>query len=146
MLSFANFGNVRHAARRAGGEGSRDEPDTRPRAGGGREVAADAGLVPELARTAFPHSRIQGDGNVVIFPDLQSGSIAYKLMQNPAGAEVIGPILMGLNRPVNLLIHASTVSEVVNRAALTAVTAELPGSLRGRRNAVEAGQPELVGA
>jgi len=125
MLSFANFGNVRHPfaerVARAVEIVRRQDPDLVIDG----EMAVDTALVPDLARGAFPHSRIQGDANVLIFPDLQSGNIAYKLMQNLAGAEVIGPILMGLNHPVNLLNHYSSVSEIVNLTALTAVTAEM---------------------
>jgi phosphate acetyltransferase len=60
---------------------------------------------------------------VLIFPDLQSGNIAYKLVQQLAGAEVIGPILTGLKKPVNVLNHYSSVAEIANIAAITTVLA-----------------------
>jgi malate dehydrogenase (oxaloacetate-decarboxylating)(NADP+) len=60
---------------------------------------------------------------VLIFPGLTSGNVAYKLVQHLGGAEVIGPILMGLKRPVNVLNHYSSVSEIVNITAITAVMA-----------------------
>ncbi len=100
------------------------------------EMAPDTALVPEIALTNFPHSRIQGDANVLIFPNVQSGNISLKLVQRLAGADVIGPILMGLNRPVNVLNYYSSVTEIVNITALTAATASVP--VRGpRRRAVE---------
>jgi malate dehydrogenase (oxaloacetate-decarboxylating)(NADP+) len=130
MLSFSNFGSVRHPVaekvRKAVDLVHRRRPDLVLDG----EMAADAALVPELAASTFPHSRIMGDATVLIFPDLQSGNVAYKLVQHLAGAEVIGPILMGLNRPVNVLNHYSTVSEIVNITAITAVLAgtDQPGA------------------
>ena len=87
------------------------------------EMQADTALVPELAREAFPMSSIQGDANVLVFPDLQAGNIAYKLVQRLAGAEVIGPVLLGLAAPANVLNHYSSVDEIVNIAAITVLQA-----------------------
>jgi malate dehydrogenase (oxaloacetate-decarboxylating)(NADP+) len=123
MLSFSNFGSVRHPyadkVQRATAIASRLRPDIVIDG----EMQADTALVPEIVETAFPHSRIAGDANVLIFPDLQSGNVAYKLVQRLAGAEVIGPILMGLKRPVNVLNHYSSVTEIVNITAITATMA-----------------------
>jgi phosphotransacetylase len=79
--------------------------------------------VPEIAEAYFPQSQIRGDANVLIFPNAQSGNISLKLVQRLAGGEVIGPILMGLRKPVNVLNYYTTVSEIVNIAAITAVMA-----------------------
>jgi malate dehydrogenase (oxaloacetate-decarboxylating)(NADP+) len=123
MLSFSNFGSVKHPfaekMRRATALAKRLAPELVLDG----EMAADTALVPEICQTTFPHSRIAGDANVLIFPGLTSGNVAYKLVQHLAGAEVIGPILMGLNRPVNVLNHYSSVSEIVNITAITAVMA-----------------------
>ncbi len=62
---------------------------------------------PEIAAENYPHSRIQGDANVLIFPDLAAGNIGYKLLQRIGRAESIGPILMGMRRPVSVLPHGS---------------------------------------
>jgi phosphotransacetylase len=86
-------------------------------------MQADTALVPEICETTFPHSVIHGDANVLIFPDLQSGNIAYKLIQHLANAELIGPILVGLKKPVNVLNHWSSVSEIANITAITTVLA-----------------------
>ena len=82
-----------------------------------------AALVPAVSQAAFPMSAIQGDANVLVFPDLQAGNIAYKLVQHLAGAEVIGPVLTGLAKPANVLNHYSSVDEIVNIAAITVIQA-----------------------
>jgi malate dehydrogenase (oxaloacetate-decarboxylating)(NADP+) len=87
------------------------------------EMQADTALVPEISQHAFPMSAIQGDANVLVFPDLQAGNIAYKLVQHLAGAAVIGPILLGLSQPTNVLNHYSSVDEIVNITAITVLQA-----------------------
>jgi phosphate acetyltransferase len=64
---------------------------------------------------------------VLVFPDLQAGNIAYKLVQHLAGAEVVGPVLLGLSKPANVLNHYSTVEEIVNIAAITVIQARRAG-------------------
>ncbi len=124
MLSFSNFGSVRHPAAEKVRKATALARTLAPEIVLDGEMAADTALVPEICRTTFPHSAIVGDANVLIFPDLQSGNVAYKLVQHLAGAEVIGPILMGLNHPVNVLNHYSSVAEIVNIAMITAVMAQ----------------------
>jgi malate dehydrogenase (oxaloacetate-decarboxylating)(NADP+) len=123
MLSFSNFGSVDHPIARRVAEAVELARAADPTLILDGEMQADTALVPEIVDAAFPHSLIKGDANVLIFPDLQSGNIAYKLAQRLADAEVIGPLIMGLRRPVNVLNHWSSVSEIVNMAALTAVAA-----------------------
>ena len=82
------------------------------------EMMADTAVNPELAR-AFPFSAIQGDANVLIFPDLNSRNIAYKLLRELGGATALGPLLVGLSKPVNVVPTGSTVDDIVNIAALT---------------------------
>ena len=123
MLSFSNFGSVKHPfcekMQIATILAKRVNPDTIIEG----EMMADTAIVPEICKEAFPHSKIVGDANVLIFPDLQSANVAYKLVQRLAGAEVLGPILMGMKKPVNVLNHYSSVSEIVNITAITAVEA-----------------------
>ena len=64
---------------------------------------------------------IQGGANVLIFPDLHSSNIAYKLMQRMGGAEAIGPLLVGMNKPINILQRSADVDEIVNVAMITAL-------------------------
>lgn len=83
------------------------------------EMQADTAVNPELAATDFPFSAIKGDANVLIFPDLTSGNIAYKLLRELGGATAVGPILVGVRKPVNVLALGASVSDVVNMAAIT---------------------------
>jgi malate dehydrogenase (oxaloacetate-decarboxylating)(NADP+) len=83
------------------------------------EMQADTAVNPELAANDFPFSAIQGDANVLIFPTLDAGNIAYKLLRELGGATAVGPILVGLAKPVNVLALGSTVSDIVNMAAIT---------------------------
>jgi malate dehydrogenase (oxaloacetate-decarboxylating)(NADP+) len=121
MLSFSNFGSTKHPlcekVRRAV-ELVRDVDPTLIIDG---EVMADTAVVPEIIDQTYPFSTLRGGANVLIFPDLQSGNIAYKLLARIGGAEMIGPILMGLNKPVHVLQRGAEVQEIVNIAAVAVV-------------------------
>jgi malate dehydrogenase (oxaloacetate-decarboxylating)(NADP+) len=123
MLSFSNFGSVDHPHTRKVKEATAIARARQPSLVIEGEMQADTALVPEIVEKTFPHSAIAGDANVLIFPDLQSGNIGYKLIQHLAKAELIGPILVGLRKPVNVLNHYSSVSEIVNIAAITTIMA-----------------------
>ncbi len=94
------------------------------------EMQADTAVSAELAAADFPFSAIQGDANVLIFPTLGAGNIAYKLLRELGGATAVGPVLVGTARPVNVLALGSTVSDIVNMAAITVNQAL---DLEGRR-------------
>jgi malate dehydrogenase (oxaloacetate-decarboxylating)(NADP+) len=83
------------------------------------EMQADTAVNPTRAKNDFPFSEIAGRANVLIFPDLGSGNIAYKLLRELGGATAVGPVLIGLSHPVNALALGSTVDDVVNMAAIT---------------------------
>ena len=89
------------------------------------EMHLDTAVVEEIVRENYPHSRIRGDANVLIFPNLAAGNIGYKLVQRLGRAESIGPVLMGTNKPVAVLQHGTTVADIVNLAAITAVMSDL---------------------
>ena len=84
----------------------------------------DAAIDPEVARIKLPNSKVAGQATVFIFPDLNTGNNTYKAVQRAAGAVAIGPVLQGLNKPVNDLSRGCTVPDIVNTVAITAVQAQ----------------------
>jgi malate dehydrogenase (oxaloacetate-decarboxylating)(NADP+) len=88
------------------------------------EMQADTAVVPEILNEFYPFCRLKGGANVLIFPDLISGNVSYKLLQRLGRAEAIGPILMGMRKPVHMLqIGSMNETDVVNMTAIAAVEA-----------------------
>lgn len=87
------------------------------------ELQADAALIPEVAKKKLTASPVAGEANVLIFPDLDAGNIAYKLTQYLAGAKAIGPIMQGFNKAVNDLSRGASVEDIVQVSAITAIQA-----------------------
>ena len=87
-------------------------------------IQYDAAVDPQTARLKLPDSKVAGRANVFIFPDLNTGNNTYKAVQREANAVAIGPILQGLNMPVNDLSRGATVPDIVNTIAITAVQAQ----------------------
>ena len=123
MLSFANFGSVNNAltakVRRAVEIVKQKAPDLEIDG----EMQADTAVTPELLEN-YPFSTLSGPANILIFPDLNSGNICYKLLHRLGGAEAIGPILMGMKKPVHVLQRGDDVSNIVNMAAFAVVDAQ----------------------
>lgn len=90
-------------------------------------IQYDAAVDPEVARKKRPDSEVAGHANVLIFPDLDAGNITYKAVQRSTGALAIGPVLQGLNRPVNDLSRGANVEDIVNTVVITAIQAQDQG-------------------
>jgi malate dehydrogenase (oxaloacetate-decarboxylating)(NADP+) len=123
MVSFSNFGSTDHPDSRKVSEAVRILKERRPDLIVEGEMQADTAVVPDIARD-YAWSAIQGDANVLIFPNLDAANAAYKLLWRLAGAEVIGPILQGLARPVHVLQRGVDVNDIVNMAAIAVIDAQ----------------------
>lgn len=88
------------------------------------EMQADTAVVPEIIDETYPFSELKGGANVLIFPDLDAGNIAYKLLARLGGAHPIGPILLGMNKSVHVLQRGATVSEILEMTAIAVVDAQ----------------------
>ncbi len=88
------------------------------------EMQADTAVNSRLVTEHYPFSEIKGDANILIFPDLQSGNIAYKLLHELGGAEAIGPILLGMNKPIHILQKGCQVNTIVNMSAMAVLDAQ----------------------
>ncbi len=121
MLSFSNFGSAEHPLTLKVKRATQLVKQWDPELVIDGEVQANVALDPELVAAQYPFSKLKGDANVFIFPDLQSGNIAYKLLHKLGGAEQIGPILMGMKKPVHVLQRGDDVADIVNMAAVAVV-------------------------
>jgi malate dehydrogenase (oxaloacetate-decarboxylating)(NADP+) len=131
MLSFSNFGSTQHALAqkmaRAAELVKRRQPDLVVDG----ELMADTAVVPEILESLYPFSSLKGGANVLVCPELQSANIATKLLAKLGGADCVGPILLGIRKPVYLLIPGNEVTDIVNVTAMAVRDAqeiEQPGS------------------
>ena len=123
MLSFSTYGSAKHElvdkVKRAVAIAKAQAPHLLIDG----EMQADAAIIPKVGKSKAPGSPIAGQANVLIFPDLQSGNIAYKLVERLAKAQAIGPFLQGLNKPVNDLSRGCSVEDIVNVTMITSLQA-----------------------
>jgi len=124
MLSFSNFGSAKHPLSDKVKHAVSIVKQRRPDIIVDGEMQADTAVVPSIIDEVFPFSSLKGGANVLIFPDLASGNIAYKLLARLTDATVIGPILMGLNKPIHVLQRGATVDDIINMAAIAVVEAK----------------------
>jgi len=121
MLSFSNFGSVKHeeAAKVAKAVQLLREKDPTLVVDG--EMQADTAVAPQILRRDYPFSALKERANVLIFPNLSAGNIAYKLLNHLGGATAIGPILVGMRHPVHVLERGADVQDIVNMSAVAVV-------------------------
>ena len=125
LLSYSDFGSVdnegtrkpREAARRL-----REDPDVGFPVDG--EMQADTAVVEEMLEGSYGFSDLEEPANVLVFPNLEAGNIAYKLLQRLGGAEAIGPMLVGMDKPVHVLQRGDEVKDIVNLAGVAVVDAQ----------------------
>ncbi|HEY3056760.1 MAG TPA: NADP-dependent malic enzyme [Thermoanaerobaculia bacterium] len=128
MVSFSNFGSTKDPAAEKVAAAVQILKETRPDLIVEGEMQADTAVYPEIARSEYPWSAIQGDANVLVFANLDAANAAYKLLWRVAGAEVIGPILQGLSKPVHVLQRGVDVNDIVNMAAIAVLDAQEAGA------------------
>ncbi|MDQ7827121.1 MAG: NADP-dependent malic enzyme [Candidatus Eremiobacteraeota bacterium] len=123
MLSFSNFGSVRHPHTEKVAEAVLLVKQKDPSLMIDGEMQVDPALLPELMKKCYPFSKLTEAANVFIFPELQSANIGYKLLHRLGGATAIGPVLLGLERPVHILTRECEALDVLNMAAITVIDA-----------------------
>lgn len=120
MLSFSTKGSAKHEMVDKVVEATRIAQEMAPDLLIDGELQADAAIVPSVGKSKAPNSKIAGIANVLVFPTLETGNIAYKLVQRMAGAEAIGPVMQGMAAPINDLSRGCSVEDIVNLVAITA--------------------------
>ena len=124
LLSHSNFGSSTSPSAAKVRRAVEILKQRRPDLAVDGEMQVDPAVVPGILKDSFPFSSLGGEANVLIFPNLDAANIGYKLLWRLGGAEVVGPILIGMQRPVNVLQTGASVNDVVNLATVTALRAQ----------------------
>src|SRR5690606_33366405 len=123
MLSFSNFGSTPHALSKKVREAVELVRQKRPDIRIDGEMQADTAVVPEIIEQRYPFSRVK-DANVLVFPNLASANVSYKLLRRLGGAATIGPILLGLGAPIHVLQAGDDVEDIVAMTAVAVMDAQ----------------------
>ena len=124
MLSYSTKGSAGGESAERTREATRLVNEKAPELFCDGEIQLDAALIPSVADLKAPESSVAGKANVLVFPDLASGNIGYKLVHRLAGAEAYGPLLQGIAKPVNDLSRGCSAEDIVGVVAITAVQAQ----------------------
>jgi len=125
MLSHSNFGSLRHPQAKLVRDATQLAKQLAPHLEIDGEIQADSAVVPELLREEYPFSSLTGAANVLVFPDMQSGNISYKLLQRLGGARVIGPVILGLAAPAYVMQRHASVDEIFNMVTVAVAQSAL---------------------
>ena len=131
MLSFSNFGSTPHPSSKKMARAVELVKSRAPKLLVDGEMMADTAVSPEILESLYPFSSLKGGANVLICPNLESANIAYKLLAQLGGAEQVGPILLGIRKPVYLLIPGNEVADIVNVTAMAVWDAQEGSSGNG---------------
>ncbi|MBW2983722.1 phosphate acetyltransferase [Candidatus Woesearchaeota archaeon] len=124
LLSFSTHGSAKHPLVDKVREATEIVRYQKPKLIVDGEIQLDAAIDKGVCKIKCPHSVLKGEANVLIFPDLQSGNISYKLVERLAGARAVGPVLQGLRKPVNDLSRGCSAEDIVDITAITVVEAQ----------------------
>jgi malate dehydrogenase (oxaloacetate-decarboxylating)(NADP+) len=126
MLSFSNFGSTKHPSSQKMAHAAELVKRRAPDLMVDGEMMADTAVSPDILDSLFPFSSLKGGANLLVCPNLESANIAYKLLSKLGGAEMIGPILLGIRKPVYVLIPGNEVADIVNVTAMAVRDAQEP--------------------
>jgi len=126
MLSFSNFGSVRHPLAKMVRDAKELVETRAPHLQVDGEMQADTATVRQILEESYPFCALDEPANILVFPDMQSGNIAYKLLQRLGGARVVGPIILGLRAPAYVMQRHSSVDEIFNMTTVAVAQAALP--------------------
>jgi malate dehydrogenase (oxaloacetate-decarboxylating)(NADP+) len=135
LISFSNFGSTRNARSAKVADATGLVRSRRPDIEVDGEMMVDMALQPRARRAEYPFSTLAGEANVLVFPSLEAANVAYKLLQHLGRSVAIGPVLMGMDRPVHVLSRGAETADIVNIAAIAVVDAQDVASRSGRTEA-----------
>jgi malate dehydrogenase (oxaloacetate-decarboxylating)(NADP+) len=124
LLSFSNFGSTRHPRSAKVAAATQLVKQRRPDLMVDGEMMADIALSPALRDDDYAFSTLTGWANVLVFPSLEAANVAYKLLQHLGGAVAIGPVLIGMAKPVHVLSRGADVTDIANMAAIAVIDAQ----------------------